>query len=169
MTTRPTPTYTHTCTQTHTYIYIYTLLWETKLIGILMKTILIDYITFQSLNFQFLWNWVQHMIKYDSSFSGKLQLFKIVLNNNSINGMEKLQILIGDALEAKDILGISFLWKDLIKCMPEFFFFFYSIYLALCLQNFAIIKFFLKRNILYCCLHSVFSLFLFFVGLRQHF
>ena len=39
--------------------------------------------------------------------------------------MEKLQILIGDALEAKDILDISFLWKDLIKCMPEFFFIFF--------------------------------------------
>ena len=39
--------------------------------------------------------------------------------------MEKLQILIGDALEAKDILDISFLWKDLIKCMREFFFFFF--------------------------------------------
>ena len=36
--------------------------------------------------------------------------------------MEKLQILIGDALETEDILGISFLWKDLIKCMSEFSF-----------------------------------------------
>lgn len=35
--------------------------------------------------------------------------------------MEKLQILIGDALEAEDVLVISFLWKDLIKCMSEFF------------------------------------------------
>ena len=60
--------------------------------------------------------------------------------------MEKLQILIGDALEAEDVLVISFLWKDLTKCMSEFF---CSTCLSLRLQNLAIIAFFLKRNILF--------------------